>query len=224
MPPGAADCDSVCAADACSESGEHADADRKSAESISLQHLRCRAGRICRMDGAVYAGVGRASAACRVRSQRRKTPDCTGDRFVFAGVRGIRQEEKRDLSGALCVKPAFGSAGASLGADARRGAHRAHFYGSGGVFAGGLLSAVYVYQFLHLHRQYGEYRGGAVCSAKSCGGQGTGGWHRCEPDHQQCSGDTSSGGFHAGYKKSHDRRESGRTGNAHRLDGKPDLL
>ena len=44
MPPGAADCDSVCAADACSESGEHADADRKSAESISLQHLRCRAG------------------------------------------------------------------------------------------------------------------------------------------------------------------------------------
>ena len=24
--------------------GEHADADRKSAESISLQHLRCRAG------------------------------------------------------------------------------------------------------------------------------------------------------------------------------------
>lgn len=44
MPSGAADCDSVCAADACSESGEHADAGRKSAESVSLQHLRCRAG------------------------------------------------------------------------------------------------------------------------------------------------------------------------------------
>lgn len=64
-------------------------------------------------------------------------------------------------------------------------------------FAGGLLSAVYVYQFLHLHRQYGEYRGGTVCPAKSCGGQGTGGWHRCEPDHQQCSCDTSSGRFYA---------------------------
>lgn len=107
---------------------------------------------------------------------------------------------------------------------ARRGAHCAHFYGSRGVFADGLLSAVYVYQFLHLHRQYGEYRGGTVCPAKSCGGQGTGGWHRCEPDHQQCSCDTSSGGFHAGYKKSHDRRESGRTGNAHCLDGESDLL
>lgn len=44
MPPGAADCDNVCAADACSESGEHADAGRESAESVSLQHLRCRAG------------------------------------------------------------------------------------------------------------------------------------------------------------------------------------
>lgn len=63
------------------------------------------------------------------------------------------------------------------------------FNGSHGVFAGGLLSAVYVYQFLHLHRQYGEYRGGTVCPAKSCGGQGTGGRHRCEPDHQQCSRD-----------------------------------
>ena len=176
------------------------------------------------MDGTVYARVRCASAACRVRAQRGQAPDLTGDRFVFAGVRGIRQEEKRDLSGALCAKPAFGSAGASVGADARRGAHCAHFYGSRGVFAGGLLSAVYVYQFLHLHRQYGEYRGGTVCPAKSCGGQGTGGWHRCEPDHQQCSCDTSSGGFHAGYKKSHDRRESGRTGNAHCLDGKPDLL
>ena len=108
------------------------------------------------MDGAVYAGVGRASAACRVRAERGQAPDLAGDGGTFAGVRGIRQEEKRDLSGALCVKPAFGSAGASLGADARRGAHRAHFYGSGGVFAGGLLSAVYVYQFLHLHRQYGN--------------------------------------------------------------------
>ena len=70
----------------------------------------------------------------------------------------------------------------------------------------------------------GNIGGGTVCPAKSCGGQGTGGWHRCEPDHQQCSCDTSSGRFYARSEKSYDRRESGRTGNAHRFDGEPDLL
>ena len=224
MPPGAADCDSVCAADACSKSGEHADADRESAESIPLQHFRRRAGRICRMDGAVYARVGRASAACRVRAQRGQAPDLAGNGGAFADVRDSRQEEKRDLSGALCAKPAFGGAGISVAADARGGARCACFNGSHGVFAGGLLSAVYVYQFLHLHRQYGEYRGGTVCPAKSCGGQGTGGRHRCEPDHQQCSRDPASGRFYARSEESYDRRESGRTGNAHRFDGEPDLL
>ena len=146
----------------------------------------------------------------------------TGALLQTSGAAG--RKKNGIYSGALCVKPAFGSAGASVGADARRGAHCTHFYGSRGVFAGGLLSAVYVYQFLHLHRQYGEYRGGTVCPAKSCGGQGTGGWHRCEPDHQQCSCDTSSGRFYARSEKSYDRRESGRTGNAHRFDGEPDLL
>lgn len=79
------------------------------------------------MDGAVYARVRCASAACRVRAQCGQAPDLAGDGGTFADVRSSRQEEKRDLSGALCAKPAFGSAGASVGADARRGAHCTHF-------------------------------------------------------------------------------------------------
>ena len=115
MPPGAADCDNVCAADACAESGEHADAGRESAESVSFTASpvpgwvnlsdgwrRIRSCQVC-------------FCACRVRAQCGQAPDLAGDGGTFADVRSSRQEEKRDLSGALCAKPAFGSAGASVG-------------------------------------------------------------------------------------------------------------
>ncbi len=105
------------------------------------------------------------------------------------------------------------------GADARRGAHCTHFYGSRGVLRVDYCLLFTFISFFIFIGNMGNIEAVTVCPAKSCGGQGTGGRHRGEPDHQQCSCDPASGGFHARSEENHDRRESGRTGNAHRIDG-----
>ena len=124
----------------------------------------------------------------------------------------------------FCVKPAFGSAGASVGGDARRGAHCTHFTDRA-VFLQVDYCLLFTFiSFFIFIGNMGNIRAVRSVLQSLVAGRGTGGWHRCEPDHQQCSCDTSSGRFYARSEKSYDRRESGRTGNAHRFDGEPDLL
>ncbi len=174
MPPGAADCDNVCAADACSESGEHADAGRESAESVSFTASpvpgwvnlsdgwrRIRSCQVCFCCLSCSCSV-RASAGSRWR------------RGHFCRRPEQPAGRKRDLSGALCAKPAFGSAGASVGADARRGAHCTHFYGSRGVFlqVDYCLLFTFISFFIFIGNMGGNIEAVRSVLQKSCGGQG----------------------------------------------------
>ena len=92
-------------------------------------------------------------------------------------------------------------------------------------FAGGLLSAVYVYQFLHLHRQYGgiSRRYGLSCKVLWRAGELAVGIGASQII-SNVPATLLLADFTHNLKKSYDRRESGRTGNAHRFDGEPDLL